>query len=953
MRYVITVLTLLAHLSIATGADYRGKVRYHNQPIPGATVWLTTARLKLMATTDPKGQYEFIGFDSNGDIVSVTVETPCFVVQTLPATTEATVFELELLPESVPCGPAVALQKPSPAPGRTYIAETIQRPLTGYLINGSVDNANDSDFAQSTAIGNVQRGRSAYFASLLGTLNTSALDAVPYSISGLSPRPPTRTLLGSTARLSGPLSLRRKRPKDPSTFFSLNYEWARNRTATMIAGRVPTLAERNGDFSAGGGAVMDPSSGFPFPAAIIPAQRLSRQAAALTSFYPQAGRTTGAGYNIESPIIRNLHRDAWFLQLTKIIGAGHLAAELRTERVRGDESSLFGFLDRNRSGGEKTTVSWVPGRPVNWQGQFSVSLDRHYERVLPYFAEVRDVAGEAGIVGADARPEDWGPPSLFFSGGMSGLRDVNARRLQVQNLSFAAAENGSIGRWQVRTGFNFSRRQRNQLGVPDARGSFSFTGAASGVDWADFLLGQPATASLATGPADRYLRANDWAVFLMSEWRPTAGLTFNLGARWEYASPYTENYFRLANLAVSEGFASASALPASGANRTLVSPFRSLVQPRVSLAWLPIFGSSLVVRAGYGIYADTGIYELLATSLAAQPPFGRNFAIGNSSGAAPLSLASALTAPGSALGTYGIDSRFRPGTAQNWQASVEGDLGWGLVAKVSYLGVKGTHAQQAIYPNTYPAGGVNPCLSCPSGFQYLLSGGNSSRHAGQMELRRRLRGGWAVRSQITWAKALDNASLGGGNQPALIAQNWASLAAERGRSNFDQRVTGRITADYTFRFTSGWLQRFFDEWRWSSDLTIATGQPITPIDARPTGGTGFLGSLRPDYTGEPLYESPAGLRLNPAAFSRPAAGAWGNAGRNIITGPRQFALNSSLWRTVRIGDRISADLRIDATNPLNHPVFTRWDATLNSILFGLPVAANPMRSIQLGIEVRY
>jgi hypothetical protein len=378
-----------------------------------------------------------------------------------------------------------------------------------------------------------------------------------------------------------------------------------------------------------------------------------------------------------------------------------------------------------------------------------------------------------------------------------------------------------------------------------------------------------------------------------------------------------------------------------------------MVQPRISLAWLPVFGSSLVVRAGYGIYGDNGVYELLASSLAAQPPFGRNFAISNSSGAAPLSLASALTAPGSALGTYGIDSRFRPGTAQNWQVSVEGDLGWGLVAKVSYLGVKGTHAQQAIYPNTYPAGGVAPCAACPSGFQYMLSGGNSSRHAGQMDLRRRLRGGWAVRSQITWAKAIDNASPGGGSQPALIAQNWADLASERGRSNFDQRVTGRITADYTFRFNSGWLQRFFDEWRLSSDLTIATGQPITPIDARPTGGTGFLGSLRPDYTGAPLYEAPAGLKLNPAAFSRPSAGAWGNAGRNIITGPRQFALNSSLWRTIRIGDRISADFRIDATNPLNHPTFTRWDATLNSILFGLPVAANAMRSIKLGVEVRY
>ena len=271
----------------------------------------------------------------------------------------------------------------------------------------------------------------------------------------------------------------------------------------------------------------------------------------------------------------------------------------------------------------------------------------------------------------------------------------------------------------------------------------------------------------------------------------------------------------------------------------------------------------------------------------------------------------------------------------------------------SYLGIKGTHAQQAIYPNTYPAGGVATCPVCPTGFQYILSGGNSSRHAGQFDLRKRMRGGWAVKSQTTWAKAIDNASLGGGGQQALVAQNWANLAGERGRSNFDQRLTGRVTAEYTFRFSTGWRHRLLDEWRLSSDLTIATGQPITPIDPQAIGGTGFIGTSRPDYTGAPLYQAPAGLRLNPAAFARPLVGLWGNAGRNVITGPRQFALNSSLWRTLRMGDRVSVDLRIDATNPLNYPTFTRWDATLNSVLFGLPVAANPMRSFKLSMEVRY
>ena len=66
------------------------------------------------------------------------------------------------------------------------------------------------------------------------------------------------------------------------------------------------------------------------------------------------------------------------------------------------------------------------------------------------------------------------------------------------------------------------------------------------------------------------------------------------------------------------------------------------------------------------------------------------------------------------------------------------------------------------------------------------------------------------------------------------------------------------------------------------------------------------------YTGAPLYDAPPGLLLNPAAYTAPPPGQWGNAGRNTITGPSQFTLNASLARTFRISDRVNTDLRIDA-----------------------------------------
>ncbi|MGF2075464.1 hypothetical protein, partial [Enterococcus casseliflavus] len=89
-----------------------------------------------------------------------------------------------------------------------------------------------------------------------------------------------------------------------------------------------------------------------------------------------------------------------------------------------------------------------------------------------------------------------------------------------------------------------------------------------------------------------------------------------------------------------------------------------------------------------------------------------------------------------------------------------------------------------------------------------------------------------------------------------------------------------------------------------------------------------------------------GLFLNPAAYAAPASGRWGNAGRNTITGPAQFTLNASLGRVFRLNDRLNFDLRIDAANALNHPVFPSWNTTVTNSQFGLPNPANPMRTVQ-------
>jgi len=128
--------------------------------------------------------------------------------------------------------------------------------------------------------------------------------------------------------------------------------------------------------------------------------------------------------------------------------------------------------------------------------------------------------------------------------------------------------------------------------------------------------------------------------------------------------------------------------------------------------------------------------------------------------------------------------------------------------------------------------------------------------------------------------------------------------------------------------------------------------PETPSYAAAVPGTAFL-TIRPSLTGAPIYNSSVRQHLNVAAYSAPAAGQWGNAGRDSITGPGQFSLNSSLERTFRPTTKFNLITRFDATNLLNHAVFSSWITSINSAQFGAPASANSMRALQATVRLRF
>ena len=279
---------------------------------------------------------------------------------------------------------------------------------------------------------------------------------------------------------------------------------------------------------------------------------------------------------------------------------------------------------------------------------------------------------------------------------------------------------------------------------------------------------------------------------------------------------------------------------------------------------------------------------------------------------------------------------------QSWQLSVQRDLPATLQVTAMYLGTKGTRLPQEILPNTYPSGAISP-----SGYVYYSSNGNSIRHAGQIQLRRRLRSGFTASAQYTFARSFDDTPLMAGgveaNQAsAAIAQNWLNLGTERAPSSFDQRHQLSVEAQHTTglglgggALMGGWRGALFRGWTSMLRLNIGTGMPLTPIYFAAVTGTGVSGNLRPDVTGVSVADAPPGLFLNPGAYRVPTGGHWGNAGRNSITGPAQFSLNSSLGRSFLLPDRYGIEFRLDVTNLLNHVTAKSWNSTINNAQFGL------------------
>jgi hypothetical protein len=1017
--------------AIAAASPFRGVVTFGGLPLPGATVTATQGTTTKTAISDVDGTFQFDDLADGKWTIDIQMQAfaPLHAEVTIAPSLPAAAYELKLLSpdqiqasaqtakpvaEAPPSAPTAAQsQQPQPPQGKkpaqanapTEIPkapEENEQSADGLLVQGSVNNAATSQYATNAAFGNTRSGSKAlYTGGFQVNESNSALNAQPYALSGSPTTKPSFNLFTGVAALQGPFKIPHLLPRGPNFF--LAYVWTRNSVSQILTGLVPTPAEQSGDLSKLTNAagqpvtVYQPGTSTPYTNNQVP---VSAQAAYLMShFYKPLvpNVTASSAYNYQAPVLNNTHVDALQSRFDKSVGRkDSFNGRFAFQSIRSDSVNLFGFVDETGTLGMTTNVQWSHRLKPRVFLYTNFSFGRNRTEVTPYFANRQNVSGAAGVTGNNQDAINWGPPTLSFQDGTAGLSDANSSFNRGRSDDLSVSTLIYRGKHNIKAGVEFNKREYNDDFQQNPRGTFNFNGlaTASGSALADFLIGVPDGSAIAYGNANKYFREPVYNAYINDDWRVMAILTINAGLRWDYGAPITELFGNLVNLDVSSDFTSVKPVEGSSVSGTnypaaLIRPDRRMIEPLIGATWRPIPASTVVIKAGYGLYPDTSVYQNIVLNMAQQYPLSTSLSVANST-TCQLTLASGFPAAVTANGlnacskttpdTFAIDPNFRVGYLQIWQVSVQRDLPFALQATATYRGYRGSHGPQEILPNSYPLGTTNPNPGYPLGFVYETSNGSSTREEGQFQLRRRLRSGFAASLAYTYSKSIDDdaylggaghqTSSGGSSQSAslsspsaAIAQNWLDPKAERSLSSFDQRQLLNVTAQYTSgqgleggTLLGGWRGRALKEWTVLGNLTYGSGLPETPVYPLTVSGTDFAIG-RPQLTGTPIYSSGsgAGSHLNLSAYEAPPAGQWGTAARNSIAGPDQFTFDTSMARTFRPHGKWYLDVSVNATNTFNHATFTGWNTiwNLENTQFGKPTSTGGMRSLQTTFHLRW
>ena len=464
-------------------------------------------------------------------------------------------------------------------------------------------------------------------------------------------------------------------------------------------------------------------------------------------------------------------------------------------------------------------------------------------------------------------------------------------------------------------------------------------------------------------PLKRLRKTQYWG-YIQDVYKATPNLTFNVGVRYNFFNDFHETN----NRAVPFDFASCGPGGYCPAGSAFSFPRYNDVDPRLGVAWA--FGRS-VLRAGGGIYHSDGQQD--DQNLPISNDYTRYSLTAAGSPGLSYPLQPFLAATSGVVSPRLLDRNRKDMYVAAWTASFQQQLLGGLVGTATYLANKGTNLLTTTYINVLdPAMGVRPYPA----FGVIAWRGNTSNstfQALQYNVRKAFNNGWLLSGSYMWSHSINDGSIGGGESDTV--QNVFCRGCDKASSDFDVRNYFNTSVVYQLPFGAGRrslsnpgvLRAFLGGWELSGIGTARTGLPVNITMNRANssvpGGYSVPASERPDYlfgvASVPLNQT-VNSWINAAAFATPAAGTFGNLGRNAVFGPGLWQVDAALAKRVSITERIGMQFRAEVFNIFNRAQYGQPNANLSTPAnFGVitttvnegATGSGTPRQIQLAMQV--
>lgn len=783
----------------------------------------------------------------------------------------------------------------------------------------------------------------------------AALDARNFFAPAGEPKPAyQRNQFGFS--LGGPV--RRNR-----TFFFADYEGRRGREGLTRLTRVPTLAERSGDFSRSPRPPINPLAGQPFPGGQIPVMFQHPIGRAVAALYPLPNRADPVQNFVSSPSQRD-RADQFDVRVDQAMRRSEISFRYSFldrdlyEPFAGPSFAQFpGFGNNVPRRAQNVMLSETRTITTTLLNELRLGFNRVAAGAFPEVT-AQNVNKAVGIPDLFSNPRDTGLSFVTVTGFSPLGHEFNNPQHGVTN-SYQIIDQATLSRARhlVKFGGDFRWLQQNAFRDVQSRGFLQFLGFITQNPLADLLVGLPTLTGGAILSNPQRLRSRSFSLFANDAIRLRPHLMLNLGLRYEFNAPPVDSVDQ-ANL-FDVATRSLVRVGTGGVPRGGYSADRNNFGPRIGLAWSP-GDRSWVVRTGYGVYFDQsalapseGLYfnppffdlrlffPLPTQLLFIHDPFPRNYPV-------PI--------PPSA---FAFQRDLKNPYVQQWNLGVQRQLGRARVLEVSYVGSKGTHlfsARDINQPRPTPRDPNLRPLAQFADITQLESRGNSVFHSLQVRFQQRFHRGLSLLSAYTLGKSIDDASnffpsAGDPNFP----QDSDFVGNERGRSNFDVRQ--RLSIGYSYDLPLG-KGRLLAGWQTHGILSFQTGRPFTVAllpenDNSNTGRSnlGFGANDRPHILRAARLDHRTPERwFDTAAFALPSRGSFGNSGRNILDGPGLATVNFSVLKNTQLIESLTLQLRAEGFNLFNRVNFNLPDIFFGSPSFGRLQSAENPRRIQFGLR---